>query len=64
MTGGEAYRAKLITDNALDAGKGSIDVAAAVLAHRWSADELAVEDATPARLRNAVRTAVLLAVHA
>ncbi|KMO34761.1 hypothetical protein VQ02_18560 [Methylobacterium variabile] len=78
MTGGEAYRAKLLTPEALDAAilayladpskpavleirKGSIDVAAAVLAHQWSADELAVEDATPARRRNAVRTAVLLA---
>ncbi len=65
MTGGEAYRAKLLTPEALDAaisayvadpskpvavevGKGSIDVAAAVLAHQWSADELAVEEATPA----------------
>lgn len=78
MTGGEAYRAKLLTDDALDAaiaayladpskpvalnaGKGSIDVAAAVLAHQWSADELAVEDATPARRRQAVKTAILLA---
>lgn len=78
MTGGEAFRAKLLTPDALDAaiaayladpskpvvlevGKGSLDVAAAVLAHQWSAGELAVEDATPARRRNAVRTAVLLA---
>ncbi len=78
MTGGEAYRAKLITDDMLDAaiaayladpsrlsilevGKGRLDVAAAVLAHQWSAEELAVEDATPARRRNAVKTAVLVA---
>lgn len=78
MTGGEAYRAKLLTDDALDAaiatyladpskpavleiGKAHLDVAAAVLAHQWSAEELAVDDATPARRRNAVRTAVLLA---
>lgn len=78
MTGGEAYRAKLITDDGLDAAisayladpsapavleinKGSLDIAAAVLAHQWSAEELAVVDATPARRRNAVRTAVLLA---
>ncbi|TNC10882.1 hypothetical protein FF100_21280 [Methylobacterium terricola] len=78
MTGGEAYKVKLVTDDALDAAisafltdpskpvmievrKGSIDVAAAVLVHQWSADELAVEDATPARRRNAVKTAVLLA---
>lgn len=78
MTGGEAYRAKLITDDALDTGiaayladpskpvvleigKHRLDIAAAVLAHQWSAEELAVEDATPARRRNAVRTAILLA---
>ncbi|AWN47108.1 hypothetical protein DK419_12950 [Methylobacterium terrae] len=77
MTGGEAYKQKLLTDDGLDAaisayladpskptvleiGKGSLDVAAAVLAHPWSAGELAVEDATPARRRNAVRTAILL----
>ena len=41
-----------------------MDVAATVQAHQWSADELAVEDATPARRRNAVRTAVLLALPA
>lgn len=78
MTGGEAYKQKLLTDDALDAailayladpskpvvievGKGGLDIAAAVLAHQWSADELAVEDATPARRRNAVKTAALLA---
>jgi hypothetical protein len=78
MTGGEAYRAKLLTPDALDAaiasyladpskpavleiGDKRLDIAAAVLAHQWSADELAVEDATPARRRNAVRTAILLA---
>ena len=78
MTGGEAYRAKLLTPEALDAaiaayladpsapavleiGDRRLDVAAAVLAHQWSADELAVEDATPARRRNAVKTAILLA---
>ncbi|MCF4123810.1 hypothetical protein [Methylobacterium sp. SyP6R] len=78
MTGGEAFRAKLLTDDALDAaiaayladpsapvvleiGDRRLDVAAAVMAHQWSADELAIEDATPARRRNAVRTAVLLA---
>jgi hypothetical protein len=77
VTGGEAYKQKLLTDDTLDAaisacladpskpavdvGKGSIDVAAAVLAHQWSADELAVKDATPAQRRNAVKTAVLLA---
>ncbi|WP_053221122.1 hypothetical protein [Methylobacterium indicum] len=66
MTGGEAYKQKLLTDDALDAaisayladpskpvvveiGKGSIDVAAAVLAHQWSTDEITAEDATPAR---------------
>ncbi len=78
MTGGEAYRAKLITDEQLDAAIATyladpsqpialeingkrLDVAAAVLAHQWSADELAVEGATPARRRNAVKTAILLA---
>ncbi len=35
------------------------DVAAAVLAHHRSAVELAVEDASPARRRNAVKTAIL-----
>lgn len=78
MTGGEAFRAKLITDDVLDAviagyladpskpavlkvGKARLDVAAALLAHQWSVEELAVEGASPARRRNAVRTAVLLA---
>ncbi|TNC07339.1 hypothetical protein FF100_32600 [Methylobacterium terricola] len=78
MTGGEAYKQKLITDDALDAaiaayladpskpvvlviGDKRLDVAAAVLAHQWSADELAVGDATPARRRNAGKTAVLVA---
>ncbi|MFH6783629.1 MULTISPECIES: hypothetical protein [Methylobacterium] len=78
MTAGEAYKAKLLTEDALEAataayladpskpvvleiGDKRLDVAAAVMAHQWSADELAVEDATPARRRNAVRTAVLLA---
>ncbi|AWN45074.1 hypothetical protein DK419_00945 [Methylobacterium terrae] len=41
-------------------GPGSLDLAAAVLAHRRSAEELAVEDATSARRRNAVKTAALL----
>ncbi|KMO14862.1 hypothetical protein [Methylobacterium platani] len=78
MTGGEAFRAKLLTRDALDAsvsayladpsqpvvleiGDKRLDVAAAVLAHKWSTDELAVEDATPERRRQAVRTAVLVA---
>ncbi|UHC17836.1 hypothetical protein LRS73_08220 [Methylobacterium currus] len=78
MTGGEAYRAKLLTDDALDAaiaacladlsqpamleiGDKRLDVAAAVLAHRWSAEELTVEGASPERRRNAVQTAVLVA---
>ncbi len=56
-----AYLADPSKPVVLEIGKGSLDVAAAVLAHQWSADELAVEDATPARRRNAVRTAVLLA---
>ena len=77
MTGGEAYRAKLITDDALDAaiaayladplkpvvleiGKRHLDVAAAVLGHQWSTEELAVEGASPARRRNAMKTAILL----
>ena len=55
MTGGEAYKQKLLTDNALDAaisayladpskpvvpevGKGSIDVAAAVMAHAYAVE--------------------------
>ena len=78
MTGGEAYRAKILTDDALDAaisayladpsgpvvlqiGSKQLDVTAAVLAHKWSVDELAVENANAARRRNAVRTAILLA---
>jgi hypothetical protein len=78
MTGGEAYKANLLTDDALDAavtayladpskpaaleiGDKRLDVAAAVLAHQWSAEELAVEGASPARRRQAVKTAVLLA---
>ncbi|WP_123834320.1 hypothetical protein [Methylobacterium currus] len=79
MTGGEAYRAKLLADNALDSaiaayladpskptvlevGKHRLDITATVLAHPWSMEELAVEGASPARRRNAVRTAVLLAL--
>ncbi len=78
MTGGEAYRAKLITDDALDAaitayladssapvvieaGKGSIDVAAAVLAHAYAVEVLAREGVTGPQQRNAVKTAILLA---
>jgi hypothetical protein len=78
VTGGEAYRSKLLTPDALDTaisayladpsapvvleiGDGRLDVAAAVLAHQWSVEELAVEDATQARRRQAVRTAVLVA---
>lgn len=77
MTGGEAYRANILTDDALDAaisayladptgpvmlkvGGNQLDVAAAVLAHKWSVEELAVENASAARRRNAVRTAILL----
>ncbi len=58
MTGGEAYKQKILTDDALDAaigayladpskpvavevGKGSIDVAAAVLAHAYAVEVLA-----------------------
>jgi hypothetical protein len=79
MTGGEAYRAKLLTPEApddaiaayladpskpavLEIGKHRLDVAAAVLAHQWSANDLSVEDATPARRWNAAKTAVLLAL--
>ena len=78
MTGGEAYRAKLLTDDMLDAaisayladpskpavveiGKGSIDVAAAVLANAYSTEVLAREGVTGPQQRNAVKTAVLLA---
>lgn len=78
MTGGEAYRAKLLTDDALDAaisayvadpsapvmiqvGKGSIDVAATVLAHAYAVEVLAREGVTGPQKRNAVKTAVLLA---
>ncbi|BAQ44422.1 hypothetical protein [Methylobacterium aquaticum] len=77
-TVGASYKAKLLTDDALDAAITAyladpsapavlkiddkrLDLAAAVLAHQWSADELAVADATPARRRQAVKTAVLLA---
>ncbi len=79
MTGGEAYKQKRLTDDALDAaisayladpskpasvevGKGSIDVAAAVLAHAYAVEVLARQDGTPGQRRNAVRTAVLLAI--
>ncbi len=78
MTGGEAYKQKLLTDDALDAaisayladpsksvavevGKSSIDVAAAVLAHAYAVEVLAREGVTGPRQRNAVKTAVLLA---
>ncbi len=77
MTGGEAYKQKLLTDDALDAaisayladpskpvaveaGKGSIDVAAAVLAHAYDVEVLAREGVTGPQQRNAVKTAILL----
>ena len=77
MTGGEAYKQKLLTDDALDAaisaylagpskpvlvevGKGSIDVAAAVLAHAYAVEVLAREGVTGPQQRNAVKTAILL----
>ncbi len=70
MTGGDAYKQKLHTDDALDAaiyadpsqpamleiGKGSGCPGTPVINR-----ELAVEDETPARRRNAVKTAILLA---
>jgi hypothetical protein len=56
-----AYLADPSKPAVLEIGKHRLDVAAAVLAHQWSANELAVEDATPARRRNAVKTAILLA---
>ncbi|KMO18001.1 hypothetical protein [Methylobacterium platani] len=56
-----AYLADPSKPVVLEIGKSRLDVAAAVLAHQWSADELAVEDATPARRRNSVKTAILLA---
>lgn len=78
MTGGEAYKQKLLTDDALDAaisayladpskpvalevGKGSIDVAVAVLAHAYAVEVLEREGVTGPQQRNAVKTAVLLA---
>jgi hypothetical protein len=78
MTGGDAYKQRLLADDALDAaisvyladpskpavleiGKGSLDVAAAVLANEYSVLVLAREDGTPGQRRNAVRTAILLA---
>lgn len=78
MTGGEAYKQKLLTDDALDAailayladpskpavieiGKGSLDVAAAVMANAYSVEVLAREDVTAPQRRHAVKTAVLLA---
>jgi hypothetical protein len=78
MTGGEAYRAKLLTPDALDdaiqayladpskpvvleIGKGSLDVAAAVLANAYSTEVLAREDVTPPQRRHAIKTAILLA---
>ena len=77
MTGGEADKQKLLTDDALDAaisaylagpskpvlvevGKGSIDVAAAVLAHAYAVEVLAREGVTGPQQRNAVKTAILL----
>ena len=78
MTGGEADKQKLLTDDALDAaisayladpskpvaikvGKGSIDVAAAVLAHAYAVEAQAREGVTGPQQRNAVKTALLLA---
>lgn len=78
MTGGEAYKQKLLTDDALDAaisayladpsklavieiGKGSLDVAAAVLTNAYSVEVLAREGVTAPQQRHAVKTAVLLA---
>ncbi|BAQ44507.1 hypothetical protein [Methylobacterium aquaticum] len=78
MTAGEAYKQKLLTNDALDAaigayladpskpvalevGKGSIDVAAAVLAHAYAVEVLAREGVTGPQQRNAVKTAILLA---
>ncbi|AWB23292.1 hypothetical protein DA075_22285 [Methylobacterium currus] len=78
MTGGEAYKQKLLTGAPLDAaiaayladpskpavikvGKGSIDVAAAVLAHAYSVEVLARKGVTAPQQRNAVKTAILLA---
>ncbi len=45
----------------LDVGKGSIDVAAAVLANAYSTEVLAREGVTAPQRRNAVKTAILLA---
>lgn len=56
-----AYLADPSKPVVLEIGKARLDVAAAVLAHHWSAEELAVESANPARRRNAVKTAILLA---
>lgn len=78
MTAGDAYKQKLLTDDALDAaiaayladpskpvvlkiGKGSLDVAAAVLANAYSVEVLAREGVTAPQRRNAVKTAILLA---
>ena len=77
MTGGGAYKAKLLADDALDAAitayladpskPAVLEVGkarldvSAVLANAYSTEVLAREDGSPGQRRNAVRTAVLLA---
>ncbi len=46
---------------AIKVGKGSIDVAAAVLAHAYAVEAQAREGVTGPQQRNAVKTALLLA---
>lgn len=51
MTSGESYVADPSKPAVIEIGDKRFEVGAAVPAHEWSAEELAVEGATPARRR-------------